>query len=60
MIMETKVCTFNLDRDLDLQVTVTNDVCLAVCRSQHFVSHALTQKLLLWSVTQVWSTTKAN
>ena len=34
-------------------------VILSVCLSHLFLSHALTQKHLLWSVTQVWSTTGA-
>ena len=34
-------------------------VCVCVCLSHLFLSHALTQKLLLWSVTQVWPTTEA-
>ena len=34
-------------------------VCVSVCLSHLFLSHALTQKLLLWSVTQVWPTTEA-
>ena len=35
---------------LTLKVTITNAVFLSVCWSQLFLSHALAQKLLLWSV----------
>ena len=38
---------------LTLKVTGTNAVCLSVCRSHLFLSNALTQKLLLWSVRQL-------
>ena len=38
---------------------ITRFVCWSVCLSRLFLSHALTQKLLLWSVTQVWPTTEA-
>ena len=34
-------------------------VCLSVCLSHLFLSHALTQKLFLWSVSQVCPTNEA-
>ena len=34
-------------------------LCVCVCLSHLFLAYALTQKLLLWSVTQVWPTTEA-